>query len=180
MELFLRDIYLENLEKTDFKGAVEYLQMRAERMASGDALARLMGEIFWMLLYKEQLVLTPSEAEICRGNLAALRARAQRENKGALFPALAGHLTERCPWFFADCITNPSDLEETFRTADRQAAKLFAKALLTDPRNPLAAAMAYPRNADGKRNLPKDVKTALLDSLKGDSAIENYLKNEIC
>lgn len=180
MELFLRDIYLENLEKKDFREALDYLQMRAEKLGTGESLARLMGELFWMLLSRERLELAPSEVEICRGNLTALRVRALRENKGGLFPALAGHLTERWPWFFADCVTDPQDMEATFREADRQAAKLFAKALLTDPRNPLAAAMAYPRNSDGKRNLPRDVKAALLDSLKGESAIEYYLKNEIC
>ena len=180
MELFLRDVYLENLEKKDFREALDYLQMRAEKLGTGEALARLMGEIFWMLLSKERLALTSSEEEICRGNLTALRVRAERENKGALFPALAGHLTQRWPWFFADCRVDVNDPEAIFRHADRRAAKLFAKALLTDPRNPMAAAMAYPHNADGKRNLPSEVKAALLDSLKGDSAIEYYLKNEIC
>ena len=32
---------------------------------------------------------------------------------------------------------------------------------------------------DGKRNLPKDVKAALLDALKGESVIEFYLKNSL-
>lgn len=180
MELFVRDIYLEKLEKTDLRGAVEYLQMRAEKIASGEALARYMGELFWVLLGSEYVELTDEEVRICRENLTILRLRAERENKGGLFPALAGHLTERYPWFFTDCKVNTEDPEATFRDADRRAAKLFAKALLTDPRNPLAVAMSYPRNPDGKRNLPKDVKAALLDSLKGESVVEFYLKNEIC
>ena len=180
MELFARDMYLENLEKTDLRGAVEYLQMRAEKLNSSEALARYMGELFWVLLGSKYVELTDEEVEICRNDLAYLRQRAERENKGGLFPALAGHLTERWPWFFADCAVNTEDPEATFREADHRAAKLFAKALLTDPRNPLVVALSYPRNPDGKRNLPKDVKNALLDSLKGESVIEYYLKNEIC
>lgn len=180
MELFTRDIYLENLEKTDLRAAVEYLQMRAEKLASGEELARYMGEIFWVLLGSEYVELTDEEVMVCRNNLTILRLRAERENKGGLFPALAGHLTERYPWFFSDCKVNPEDPEATFREADRRAAKLFAKALLTDPRNPLVVALSYPRNPDGKRHLPRDVKNALLDSLKGESTIEYYLKNEIC
>lgn len=180
MELFARDIYLENLEQTDLRAAEDYLRMRAEKLDSGDALARAMGELFWVLLCREKLELTPSEIELCRRNLATLRSRAERENKGALLPALAGHLTERWHWFFADCAVETDDPEAAFRAADRRAAKLFAKALLTDPRNPLAVALSYPRNPDGKRNLPKDVKAALMESLSGESTIEYYLKNEIC
>lgn len=179
MELFARDIYLEKLEQTDLRAAEDYLRMRAGRLNTGDALARAMGEIFWVLLCKEKLDLTQSELELYRGNLTALRSRAERENKGALLPALAGHLTERWPWLFADC-QQMDDPEAVFRAADRRAAKLFAKALLTDPRNPLAVALSYPRNPDGKRNLPMDVKAVLMESLSGESAIEYYLRNEIC
>lgn len=180
MALFTRDVYLENLERTDLRAAEDYLRMRAEKLNTDEALARAMGEIFWLLLSREKLNLTSSEIELCRGNLAALRLRAERENKGALLPALAGHLTERWHWLFADCAMELNDPEAALRAADRRSAKLFAKALLTDPKNPLAAALAYPRNPDGKRNLPKDVKTALIESLSGESAIEYYLKNEIC
>lgn len=180
MALFLRDVYLEKLEHSDLRTAEEYLRMRAEKLQTDDALARAMGGIFWLLLSREKLELTRSEIELCRGNLTALRNRAERESKGALLPALAGHLTERWHWLFADCAVETNDPEAAFRTADRRAAKLFAKALLTDPRNPLAAALAYPRNPDGKRNLPAEVKNALMDSLSGESAIEYYLKNEIC
>lgn len=180
MALFTRDAYLEELERTDLRAAEEYLRMRAEKLNTDEALARAMGEIFWVLLSKEQIGLSDSEERICKGNLTALRLTAEMEKRGALLPALAGHLTERWPWFFADCEVDQSDMEALFCQSDRRAAKLFAKALLTDPRNPLAQAMAYPRNPDGKRNLPKDVKQELLDSVSGESAIEYYLKNEIC
>ncbi len=180
MALFQRDLYLEDLERTDLRSAEEYLRMRAEKLDTDEALARAMGEAFWLLLGKDHLELTDEEIAICRDNLTYLRLVAEKEKKGALLPALAGHLTERWPWLFADCAVDTDDMEALFRDADRRAAKLFAKALLTDPRNPLAQAMAYPRNPDGKRILPKEVKTALLNSLAGESAIEYYLKNEIC
>lgn len=180
MALFTRDLYLEELERTDLRAAEEYLRMRAEKLNTDEALARAMGEAFWVLLSKERLELSNEEVAVCMDNLTYLRQVAEREKKGALLPALAGHLTERFPCFFADCKIDPDDMEATFRDADRRAAKLFAKALLTDPRNPLAQALSYPRNPDGKRYLPKAMKTALLESLSGNSAIEFYLKNEIC
>ncbi|MBQ8383367.1 MAG: hypothetical protein IJX47_09210 [Clostridia bacterium] len=180
MALFTRDLYLEELERTDLRAAEEYLRMRAEKLNTDEALARAMGEAFWLLLGKDRLELTDEEIAVCMDNLTYLRQVAEKEKKGALLPALAGHLTERFPWYFADCKVDPDDMEATFRDADRRAAKLFAKALLADPRNPLSQALSYPRNPDGKRYLPKDVKTALLESLSGNSAIEFYLKNEIC
>ena len=180
MVLFTRDLYLEDLEKSDLRAAGEYLRMRAEKLNTDEALARAMGESFWLLVCKDRLELTDEEIAVCVDNLTYLCRIAEREKKGALLPALAGHLTERWPWFFADCKVDTADMSATFREADRRAAKLFAKALLTDPRNPLAQALSYPRNPDGKRNLPKYVKQALLDSLSGESAIEYYLKNEIC
>ena len=180
MALFMRDLYLEDLERSDLRGAEEYLRMRAEKLNTDEALARAMGESFWLLLCKEQLALTNEEIAVCMDHLTYLRLVAELEKKVALLPALAGHLTERWPWFFADCKVDAEDMEALFREADRRAAKLFAKALLTDPRNPLSQALSYPRNPDGKRNLPKAVKQALLDSLTGGSAIEYYLKTEIC
>ena len=180
MALFPRDLYLEDLERSDLRSAEEYLRMRAEKLNTDEALARAMGEAFWLLMGKDYLELSAEEIAVCVDNLTYLRQVAEREKKGALLPALAGHLTERWPWFFADCKVDAKDMEAMFVEADRRAAKLFAKALLTDPRNPLAQALSYPRNPDGKRNLPKSVKEALLDSISGSSAIEFYLKTEIC
>ena len=180
MALFQRDLYLEDLERSDLRSAEEYLRMRAEKLNTDEALARAMGEAFWLLMGKDYLELSTEEIAVCMDNLTYLRQVAEREKKGALLPALAGHLTERWPWFFADCKVDSEDMEAMFVAADRRAAKLFAKALLTDPRNPLAQALSYPRNPDGKRNLPKAVKEALLDSISGSSAIEFYLKTEIC
>ena len=180
MPLFLRDVYLEKLERSDLRSAEEYLRMRADKLNTDESLARYMGEIFWLLLCRDRIELTEAEAEICRTNLSFLRQTAERQSKGALLPALAGHITERWPWFFADFSYNAASPEETLRLAEQKAERLFAKALLTDPRNPLAAAMIYPKNNNGKRVLPLEVKTALLNSLTGESAIEYYLKNEIC
>lgn len=180
MALFLRDVYLEKLERTDLRSAEDYLRMRADKLNSDEALARYMGEIFWLLLCRDRIELSESEAEICRTNLSVLRQTAERAPKGALLPALAGHITERWPWLFADFSYNAASPEETLKMAEQRAQRLFGKALLTDPRNPLAAALIYPCNDNGKRVLPADVKKALLYSLTGESAIEYYLKNEIC
>lgn len=180
MALFLRDVYLEKLECTDLREAEAYLRMRADKLGTDEALARYMGELFWILLTRECIELTDSEKEVCRINLSVLHQSAERQPKGALLPALAGHITERWPWLFADFEYNATSPEETIKVAEQKAQKLFAKALLTDPRNPLAAALIYPCNDNGKRVLPPDVKKALLDSLSGESAIEYYLKNEIC
>ena len=154
--------------------------MRADKLNTDEALARYMGEIFWLLLVKDRIELTEPEEEICKNNLSVLRQSAERAPKGALLPALAGHITERWPWLFADFSYQADSPEETLRIAEQRAERLFAKALLTDPRNPLATAMIYPKNNNGKRVLPLEVKKALLDSLTGESAIEYYLKNEIC
>ena len=180
MALFLRDVYLEKLERTDLREADDYLRMRADKLNTDEALARYMGEIFWLLLCRERIQLSDAEEEICRTNLSVLRQTAERKAKGALLPALAGHMTERWPWLFADFSYDATSPEQTLKLAEERAERLFAKALLTDPRNPLAAALIYPRNNNGKRVLPADVKKALLDSLSGESAIEYYLKNEIC
>lgn len=180
MALFLRDVYLEKLEHSDLRAAEDYLRMRADKLNTDEALARYMGELFWMLLCRDRIELTDSEAEICRTNLTTLRQIGETKSKGALLPALAGHITERWPWLFADFEYNASSPEETLRKAEQRAERLVAKALLTDPRNPLAVALVYPRNDNGKRILPADVKKALMDSLSGESAIEYYLKNEIC
>ena len=180
MALFLRDVYLEKLERTDLRAAEEYLRMRADKLNTDESLARYMGEVFWLLLNRERAELSEAEGEVCRANLSFLRQTAERAPKGALLPALAGHLTEKWPWFFTDFSYNAASPEETVKMAEQRAERLFAKALLTDPRNPLAVALIYPRNADGKRVLPADVKRSLIDSLSGESAIEYYLKKEIC
>ena len=180
MALFLRDVYLEKLERTDLRSAEDYLRMRADKLNTDEALARYMGEIFWLLLCRDKIELTEPEVAVCRTNLSVLRQTAERAPKGALLPALAGHITERWPWLFADFEINAASAEEVMKFSEQRAERLFGKALLTDPRNPLAAALIYPRNDDGKRVLPRDIKKALLDSLSGESAIEYYLKNEIC
>ncbi len=179
MALFVRDIYLEETERTDPIAALDYLLMRAEKLNTDEAMARVMGECFWLLLCKDEHPIGEANEQNCRRLLSAFREIAERAPKGALLPALAGHITEGWHWFFAD-YDPAASLTEAMQAAERRSARLFAKALLTDPRNPLAVALAYPRNPDGRRNLPADVKRALLDSLSGESAIEFYLKNAIC
>ncbi len=179
MTIFARDTYLEELERSDPMGAYAYLLMRAEKLNTDEAMARAMGECFWLLISSEDYPMEEAAEQNCRRQLSAFRALAETAPKGARLPALAGLITERYPWLFADFDYNASPLD-VMQEAERRAAKLFAKALLTDPRNPLAVALAYPRNADGRRNLPAEVKRELLASLLGESAIELYLKHAIC